>query len=121
MNSWTRFFLVLLRLTIGWHCLIEGIDKVESIRRGPTVSGPAWSSAAYLRESSGPLAPFFRWQAGDPDEEALQRFAVLPAEETANTSFRSRIPPALDKHLTTVFRRFGRPINLVNSQRKVVK
>jgi uncharacterized membrane protein YphA (DoxX/SURF4 family) len=118
MNSWTRFFLVLLRLTIGWHCLIEGIDKVESIRRGPTVSGPAWSSAAYLRESSGPLAPFFRWQAGDPDEEALQRFAVLPAEDTANTSFRSRIPPVLDKHFDDYFQRFVQFYNLDDLQKE---
>ncbi|MFL5243741.1 MAG: hypothetical protein ACJ8FY_16695 [Gemmataceae bacterium] len=118
MNSWTRFFLVLLRLTIGWHCLIEGLDKVESIRRGPTVSGPAWSSAAYLRESSGPLAPFFRWQAGDPDEEALQRFAVLPVEDTAKTSFRSRIPPALDKHFDDYFQRFVEFYKLDEEQTK---
>src|SRR5260370_18429972 len=51
-----RFFLVLLRLAIGWHCFVEGMDKLQS---------PAWSSEAYLRESVGPLSGLFRWVAGD--------------------------------------------------------
>jgi uncharacterized membrane protein YphA (DoxX/SURF4 family) len=52
----TRYFLVLLRLVIGWHFLFEGLDKFKSA---------AWSSEAYLREASGPLAPAFRSLAGD--------------------------------------------------------
>src|SRR5260370_22569038 len=52
----TRYFLVLLRLVIGWHFLVEGLDKIKS---------DAWSSEAYLRESSGPMAPRFRELAGD--------------------------------------------------------
>jgi uncharacterized membrane protein YphA (DoxX/SURF4 family) len=52
----TRFFLVLLRLAIGWHFLIEGLDKIQN---------ETWSSEAYLRESVGPLAPAFRNLAGD--------------------------------------------------------
>jgi uncharacterized membrane protein YphA (DoxX/SURF4 family) len=51
-----RVFLVLLRLAIGWHCLVEGWDKMQN---------PAWSSEAYLRESTGPLAGTFRALAGD--------------------------------------------------------
>jgi len=45
-----RVFLVLLRLAIGWHCFVEGMDKLQN---------PAWSSEAYLRESVGPLSGFF--------------------------------------------------------------
>jgi uncharacterized membrane protein YphA (DoxX/SURF4 family) len=52
----TRYFLVLLRLVIGWHFLIEGLDKFQT---------GTWSSEAYLRESTGPLAPIFRDLAGD--------------------------------------------------------
>jgi uncharacterized membrane protein YphA (DoxX/SURF4 family) len=52
----TRYFLVLLRLAIGWHFLVEGWDKLNS---------PAWSSAVYLQESTGPFAPYFRDLAGD--------------------------------------------------------
>jgi uncharacterized membrane protein YphA (DoxX/SURF4 family) len=52
----TRYFLVLLRLSIGWHFLVEGLDKLNS---------RAWSSEVYLQESTGPLAPYFRELAGD--------------------------------------------------------
>jgi uncharacterized membrane protein YphA (DoxX/SURF4 family) len=58
-NEWgagTRFFLVTLRLAIGWHFLFEGIEKLHS---------PSWSSEGYLREASGPLASKFRALAGD--------------------------------------------------------
>jgi uncharacterized membrane protein YphA (DoxX/SURF4 family) len=51
-----RLFLVLLRLTIGWHFLVEGLEKLHD---------PNWSSEGYLREASGPLAPTFRELAGD--------------------------------------------------------
>lgn len=56
LNSWSRFFLVGLRLVIGWHFLVEGLEKLHA---------PTWSSEAYLREASGPLAPRFRALAGD--------------------------------------------------------
>ena len=52
----TRYFLVLLRLVIGWHFFWEGLDKFKS---------GTWSSEAYLREATGPLAPVFRGLAGD--------------------------------------------------------
>src|SRR5262249_5355222 len=56
VNTPARVFLVLLRLAIGWHCFVEGMDKL---------SNPSWSSEAYLRESVGPLAGFYRGIAGD--------------------------------------------------------
>src|SRR5262249_11632356 len=55
-SSLTRFFLVALRLSIGWHFFVEGMDKLHN---------PSWSSEAYLREATGPLAPKFREMAGD--------------------------------------------------------
>jgi uncharacterized membrane protein YphA (DoxX/SURF4 family) len=56
LGAWSKFFLVCLRLVIGWHFLIEGLDKLHS---------PSWSSEVYLREAGGPLAPRFRELAGD--------------------------------------------------------
>ena len=56
VNMPARVFLVLLRLAIGWHCCVEGLDKLTN---------PSWSSAPYLREAIGPLAPYYRWLAGD--------------------------------------------------------
>ncbi len=46
------FFLVLLRLFIGWHFLFEGLLKLFS---------PGWTSQGYLRSAQGFLAPFFEW------------------------------------------------------------
>src|SRR5262245_1076351 len=62
LNRGTRFFLVALRLAIGWHIFVEAYDKVKT---------PAWSSEGYLREASGPLAPTFRWLGGDSVVERL--------------------------------------------------
>jgi uncharacterized membrane protein YphA (DoxX/SURF4 family) len=81
MNGLTRTFLVLLRLVIGWHFLVEGIDKVQSVMTGPTESSRPWTSEPYLREAAGPLAPYFRQQFGDPDAEALARLTLRPSQE----------------------------------------
>ncbi|GEM_PF-1209197 len=73
INSGSRFFLIGLRLVIGWHFLIEGIEKLHT---------PTWSSEAYLRESSGPLAPRFRALAGDRllDKLTVGADEAFPAE-----------------------------------------
>ena len=49
-SSLQTFFLVTLRLLIGWHLLYEGIVKVLN---------PAWSAATFLENAQGPLADFF--------------------------------------------------------------
>jgi uncharacterized membrane protein YphA (DoxX/SURF4 family) len=59
-------FLVLLRISIGWHFLTEGLQKVESTWRG----SEGFSAESYLRYSSGPLAPYFRGMV--PDVNGLE-------------------------------------------------
>ncbi len=73
VNSLSRFFLVCLRLAIGWHFLVEGIEKLHT---------PTWSSEPYLREASGPLAPYFRELAGDRlvDKLTVQSDGSFPSE-----------------------------------------
>lgn len=73
LNAWSRFFLVGLRLVIGWHFLVEGLEKLHT---------PSWSSEAYLREASGPLAPRFRALAGDrlADKLTVGADGAFPAE-----------------------------------------
>jgi uncharacterized membrane protein YphA (DoxX/SURF4 family) len=74
MNNLTRLLLVVLRLSIGWFFVAEGLEKIHP---HPTTNYKEWTSAGYLRQSSGPLAPLFRWQAGgDADEIALDRLTV---------------------------------------------
>lgn len=55
-SSASRFFLIALRVAIGWHCFVEGMEKM---------SLPNWSSESYLRESTGPLSGLYRWVPGD--------------------------------------------------------
>lgn len=55
--------LVVLRLSLGWQLLYEGLWKID------TLSTPKpWTSAGYLKNSTGPLRPMFREMAGDPDD-----------------------------------------------------
>jgi uncharacterized membrane protein YphA (DoxX/SURF4 family) len=77
----TRVFLVLLRLAIGWHLFIEGVTKIETFAVGPTATSKPFSSRGYLQQSQGPLGPFFRNLAGDPDrllDARLQYMALSP-------------------------------------------
>jgi thiosulfate dehydrogenase (quinone) large subunit len=49
--------ITVLRVTVGWHFLYEGISKLTS---------PSWSAAGYMRVSRGPFASFFKWIASNP-------------------------------------------------------
>jgi uncharacterized membrane protein YphA (DoxX/SURF4 family) len=55
---------VLLRVGIGWHCLYEGLWKIDSHRDG---GGKPFSAEGYINNSSGPLRPWFRAKLDDPD------------------------------------------------------
>jgi uncharacterized membrane protein YphA (DoxX/SURF4 family) len=56
-------WIVLLRVAIGWHFLYEGAEKLES-----TLEGKApFSAEVYLRNATGPFAPFFREMLPDAD------------------------------------------------------
>src|SRR5438874_9307836 len=115
MNNLTRLFLILVRLSIGWLFLVEGYEKVESIQRGPTVDSKPFTSAGYLKQSSGPLAPFFQWQAGgDDDANALARLTVDP--DTSKPA-RERVPPALRADWEDYLARFATYYGLDDDQR----
>lgn len=62
ITNWQAVTLVILRLAIGWHFLREGQVKF---------SKPDWTSAGYLRNSTGPLAPGFKALA---DNDGAQPF-----------------------------------------------
>lgn len=102
MKQSTAIFLVLLRLAIGWHFLVEGWHKLETHLRGPTesVTGKTrpWSSEGYFREGAGPLARLIRSQVGDPDDEALGRLEPVPlppGKDPAAYPPKDRVPPLL--------------------------
>ena len=58
MNNKTQiFWLVTLRVLIGWHFLYEGIVKVFN---------PNWSSVGYLMDSQGVFKEIYYWMASNP-------------------------------------------------------
>lgn len=59
------FFLVALRIAIGWHFLYEGMDKLHSFQ-----TAKPFSAEAYLRYANGPLAETFRGIIPDVDSTA---------------------------------------------------
>lgn len=80
---------VLMRMTIGWHFLFEGIAKIYS-----TYTPKPFSSAGYFRESPGPMR---NWMGGvlppDPDKEmlkALDPVAMQDSFRNAGEEFASR-------------------------------
>ncbi len=56
------FFLVTLRLCIGWQFLYEGLWKY----RTQETASP-WTASGYLTNAVGPFRDVFRDMAGDPD------------------------------------------------------
>jgi uncharacterized membrane protein YphA (DoxX/SURF4 family) len=69
------FFIILLRVAIGWHFLNEGIEKYESGQHGKE----AFSAEIYLRNANGPLAPYFRKMVPDVDGRDLLDKSKLKA------------------------------------------
>lgn len=60
-KSYTKpqlIFLLILRFSIGWHILYEGISKVLN---------PQWSSSNFLRETQGILSNFADWILSNPN------------------------------------------------------
>ena len=53
----TVVMLVILRVTIGWHFLYEGVWKI--------VNADKFSAAGFLGAAKGPAAPLFYWMVAD--------------------------------------------------------
>jgi uncharacterized membrane protein YphA (DoxX/SURF4 family) len=122
MTRSAAFFLILLRLAIGWHFLVEGFQKIPSehlVALGLSVNNKPFSSAGYFREAPGPLGDAVRWLAGDPDSEALARLSALPVpegEDPATYKPHLRVPPALQKEWAEYLRRFSQHHGLDDGQ-----
>lgn len=55
--------VVLLRLSIGWQFLYEGLWKIDSLE-----TSTPWTAEGYLKNASGPFRDVFRSLTGDPDD-----------------------------------------------------
>ncbi|HEY3787800.1 MAG TPA: hypothetical protein VGL71_03050, partial [Urbifossiella sp.] len=61
------FFLLALRLAIGWHFLFEGLHKIHSYYAGPGEYNRVFSSEIYFKVAPGPLGPYMRKQFEDTE------------------------------------------------------
>src|SRR5262249_39643557 len=69
-NKWSLkvFFLLALRVAIGWHSLFEGMHKLHSHAVGPTETNRPFSSEPYFNAAEGPLGEVMKKRyLGDPD------------------------------------------------------
>jgi thiosulfate dehydrogenase [quinone] large subunit len=62
ISSGKLFWLVVLRVMIGWHFLYEGIVKLTN---------PNWTSVGYLMDSQGYFREYFYSLAANPDTVRL--------------------------------------------------
>ncbi len=65
-------FLVLLRMSIGWQFLYEGLWKYNTLQ-----TSHAWSSEGYLKNAQGPFREHFREMTGDPDDLKWLDYAAM--------------------------------------------
>lgn len=105
MSKTTSLCLILLRLALGWTILVEGLEKVQKDN---------WTAEPYLRESSGPLAPYFRELAGDAVE---QRLAVVQPGPVAAATQGPQLPEALQREWQSYYERFLERYPLDEKQR----
>jgi uncharacterized membrane protein YphA (DoxX/SURF4 family) len=124
ISIWTAILLVVLRLAIGWHFLVEGLYKVETVYKGETTTSKPFSSEGFFRKAEGPLAKEMREYIGDPDEQALAKLAVKGAPENADPS---KVPPhtlmpdALEREWDDYFNRFVAAYKLDEAEKKTAE
>src|SRR5262245_4167872 len=124
MQRSTAIFLVLLRLAIGWHFLVEGWSKVQSTYIGPTVTNRPFTSEDYFRHAAGPLAEPLRSQIGDADEIALARLTVQPLgpdQDPSREPFRKRMPAGLKEDWDAFRERIATHYGFTDEQREQAK
>jgi len=73
----TVVMLVVLRLTIGWHFLYEGVWKI--------VNADQFSAAGFLGAAKGPAAPLFYWMVADI--EGRKRLTLKPGFDDEGNPF----------------------------------
>jgi uncharacterized membrane protein YphA (DoxX/SURF4 family) len=101
-NNWSCrvFFLLALRLAIGWHFLFEGLHKVHSHYAGPSEMVRPFSSEKYFELARGPLGEVMRERMGSVDSKLQARLTPqeLP-KALADLPPNGRLPRADDAPL----------------------
>src|SRR3954467_13107535 len=108
ISCWAAFFLVVLRLCIGWHFAYEGYGKVKSAYLGKSaVNEKPFSSETYFRESEGPFGKIIKSRPGDPAQQVVDKLTLKPVEgDVSLADPKSLFPAALEKEWDDYFNRF---------------
>ena len=85
--------LVLLRMSIGWQFLYEGLWKIDSLS-----SAKPWSAEGYLKNAQGPFRNHFRELTGDPDDLAWLDYDTVSARWDEWTRRFEALHPDLDEN-----------------------
>ncbi len=80
------FFLLALRIAIGWQFLFEGLNKIHSHRVGAVETGKPFSSEPYFRESEGPIADLMRTRMDLADPEIRLYELARPTAKPATVA-----------------------------------
>lgn len=98
IGLWAVVFLVLLRLTIGWQFLMEGLQKVRSnYVIGPSETSRPFSSEGYFRNSTGPFSALIQGQLDNPDERVVAYLTAQGDKSAPTVPPADRMPVALGK------------------------
>jgi uncharacterized membrane protein YphA (DoxX/SURF4 family) len=96
-NRWSLkvFFLLALRMAIGWHFLFEGLHKIHSHYIGPSETNRPFTSEVYFTAGEGPLAKEMRARIGhDPEKDLQAKLTPQNADKLAALPPRARV----DRH-----------------------
>jgi uncharacterized membrane protein YphA (DoxX/SURF4 family) len=107
ISGFACFFLVVLRLTIGWHFLVEGGHKLQTHYEGKTSSNEPWTGEGLFKEGIGPVAPYARQYLHLDDRDALARLKATD----------HRLPDALNAEWDDYFTKFAAHFELTEPQR----
>jgi uncharacterized membrane protein YphA (DoxX/SURF4 family) len=107
INGLACFFVIALRLAIGWHFLVEGVHKIQSRREGLTSTNTPWTGEGFFREGIGPAAPPARKYLHLDDADALAR---LKADNRV-------LPTALNADWDDYYSRFADHYGLSDAQK----
>jgi len=82
------FLLVVLRVSIGWQFLYEGLWKLGTLK-----TSQHWTAEGYLKNAVGPFRPQFRSLVTDPDSlDKLDYDKVAKSWDEWYQRFQARYP-----------------------------
>ncbi len=127
-NGWSPrvFFLLALRLAIGWHFLFEGLHKIHSYYVGPSETNRPFSSEPYFREAAGPLGDYVRKQArvGDWDRQIAEKLTpragsadLTPGKSYSESYLLGAVPDAVNADWGAFVARFAAEYKLSEAEK----